>query len=94
MDKEYITDIIDNLRASEKMLKTLEEGKDEIRMRTDKPTHDISIYLSTNDITITPSEPLYNALKSAFKIDVNRWKMKLQDALEITGFDPRLVENK
>jgi hypothetical protein len=55
-------------------------------MRTDKPTNDIGVYIAANDITIKPSETLYEVLRSVFRADVNRWKMKLQDALEITDF--------
>lgn len=94
---EYITEITDNLRASESMLKALLEREKDIVMRTtEEPVFkpQIGVCLALDSITIKPSEPLYEALISAFTKDVRRWKTKLQDALEITEYDPRLSENK
>lgn len=90
MKKEYISEIIDKLKASETMLKLLEEGKEDLRLSCG----DYGLSLSPTIYRVKPSDLLYEAIRYDVKVDVDRWTRNLKESLGVQNFDYRLIEDK
>ena len=95
MKQEYITEILENLRANEGILKKLEEGKNRLRLRMEEDVpNQTGVIICPVDITVEPDETLYAAIRKSVRTDVMKYTNKLKDVLGISEFDSRLTGDR